>query len=133
MALTVRIVTPDQIIWDQTAQEVILPSSSGLLGVLTNHAPLLTSLDIGVLRIRLDKEWKSIAVMGGFAEVDNNEVKVLVRSAELGENINQEEAQSNLDTAQNALEQAVSSGDSRAKMKATQSVKEAKARLQATV
>lgn len=132
MTLTVRVITPDKIVWDQTAQEVILPSSTGQLGILTDHAPLLTSLDVGVMRVRPDsKEWKSIAVMGGFAEVENNEIKVLVNSAELGETINKEDAQNAVSQAQTALDQASSKGDRRELMKATQQLKKAKARLQA--
>ncbi|BAQ60505.1 ATP synthase epsilon chain [Geminocystis sp. NIES-3708] len=131
MTLTVRVITPDKTVWDQTAQEVILPSSSGQLGILTDHAPLLTNLDIGVIRVRSDKEWKSIAVMGGFAEVEQNEVKILVNGAELGDSINKEEAQNGLAEAQKSLEQATTSGDIRLQMKATQNVKKARARLQA--
>ena len=129
MALTLRVITPDSIVWDDTAQEVILPSSTGQLGILSNHAPLLTSLDIGVLRVRSEKEWKSIAVMGGFAEVENNEVKVLVNTAELGENIDKEEAKNALTAAENAL--ASAEDDTRAKTKATQNMKKARARVQA--
>jgi F-type H+-transporting ATPase subunit epsilon len=133
MTLTVRVITPDKIVWDQTAQEVILPSSSGQLGILTDHAPLLTSLDIGVIRVRPEKEWKSIAIMGGFAEVEQNEVKILVNGAELGDSINKEDAQKALDEAQQSLEQATNSGDRRLQIKATQNMKKAKARLQAAI
>jgi len=131
MTLTVRVITPDKTVWDETAQEVILPSGSGQLGILTDHAPLLTSLDIGVLRVRSDKEWKSIAIMGGFAEVEQNEVKILVNGAELGDSIDKESAQNALAEAQKTLEQATASGDRAKQMKATQGVKKAKARLQA--
>ena len=129
MALTVRVITPDSIVWDDTAQEVILPSSSGQVGILSNHAPLLTSLDIGVLRVRANKDWKSIAVMGGFAEVEDNEVKVLVNTAELGENIDKATAQSELAPAESAL--AAAGDNSSEKIKATQNVRKARARLQA--
>jgi len=132
MTLTVRVITPDKIVWDATAQEVILPSGSGQLGILTDHAPLLTNLDIGVVRVRPDsKEWKSIAVMGGFAEVEQNEVKILVNGAELGDTINKEEAQNALADAQKTLEQATATGDRLKQNKATQMLKKAKARLQA--
>jgi F-type H+-transporting ATPase subunit epsilon len=131
MTLTVRVITPDKTVWDETAQEVILPSGSGQLGILTDHAPLLTSLDIGVLRVRSDKEWKSIAIMGGFAEVEQNEVKILVNGAELGDLIDKESAQNALAEAQKTLEQATASGDRAKQIKATQGVKKAKARLQA--
>lgn len=132
MTLTVRVITPDKIVWDATAQEVILPSGSGQLGILTDHAPLLTNLDIGVVRVRPDsKEWKSIAVMGGFAEVEQNEVKILVNGAELGDTINKEEAQNALADAQKNLEQAIASGDRLKQNKAAQMLKKARARVQA--
>ncbi|AFZ46646.1 ATP synthase F1 subcomplex epsilon subunit [Cyanobacterium stanieri PCC 7202] len=132
MTLTVRVITPDKTVWDQDAQEVILPSGSGQLGILTDHAPLLTNLDIGVLRVRTEKDWKSIAVMGGFAEVENNEVKVLVNGAELGESIDKETAKADLETAQNELQSANASGDRLAQIKANSNYKKARARLQAT-
>ncbi len=132
MTLTVRVITPDKTVWDQDAQEVILPSGSGQLGILTDHAPLLTNLDIGVLRVRTDKDWKSIAVMGGFAEVENNEVKVLVNGAELGESIDKQSAKADLETAENELKSANESGDRLKKIKANSNYKKARARLQAT-
>ena len=67
MALTVRVIAPDKTVWDSEAEEVILPSTTGQLGILAGHAPLLTALDVGVMRIRADKEWVPIALMGGFA------------------------------------------------------------------
>lgn len=87
MALTVRVIAPDKTVWDSEAEEVILPSTTGQLGILAGHAPLLTALDIGVMRVRSDKTWVPIALMGGFAEVDANEVTILVNGAERGENI----------------------------------------------
>ena len=45
MSLNIRVITPDRIIWDATAEEVILPSSTGQLGILKDHAPLLTALE----------------------------------------------------------------------------------------
>lgn len=132
MTLTVRVITPDRTVWDDKAQEVILPSGTGQLGILTDHAPLLTNLDIGVLRVRTDKEWQSIAIMGGFAEVEDNEVKVLVNGAELASTIDREEAQNSFDEAQSQLNEANGKGDRLAILKANSSFKKAKARLQAT-
>ena len=48
MALHISIIAPDRTVWDSNAEEVILPSSTGQLGILRDHAPLLTALDIGV-------------------------------------------------------------------------------------
>ncbi|MER3589726.1 MAG: ATP synthase F1 subunit epsilon, partial [Mastigocladus sp. ERB_26_1] len=76
MPLTVRVISPDKTIWDAAAEEVILPSTTGQLGILTGHAPLLTALDTGVMRVRPSKNqgWTPIALMGGFAEVEEDEV-----------------------------------------------------------
>ena len=52
MSLNVRVITPDKVVIDTTVEEIILPSSTGQLGILTDHAPLLTVVDIGVMRIR---------------------------------------------------------------------------------
>ena len=52
MSLVVRVVAPDKTVWDDEAEEVILPSTTGQLGILGGHAPLLTALDTGVLRVR---------------------------------------------------------------------------------
>jgi len=131
MALTVRVITPDKIVWDEVAQEVILPSTTGQLGILSGHAPLLTALDIGVMRVRPGKDWQAIALMGGFAEVENNEVKVLVNAAELGEVIDREAARTEYTLSQARLEEANKSGDRQKQIQADQALKRARARFQA--
>ena len=133
MSLVVRVVAPDKTVWDDEAEEVILPSTTGQLGILGGHAPLLTALDTGVLRVRSTegaKEWTAIALMGGFAEVDEDEVTILVNGAERGDNIDQAEAEKAYEEAQNAAN-SVSAEDRQAVFKAGQSLKKARARLQA--
>ncbi len=103
MSLVVRVVAPDKTVWDDEAEEVILPSTTGQLGILGGHAPLLTALDTGVLRVRStegSKEWTSIALMGGFAEVEADEVTILVNGAERGDSIDQTEAAKAYEEAQ---------------------------------
>ncbi len=130
MSLNVRVITPDKTVWDAVVDEVILPSTTGQLGILTGHAPLLTALDVGVMRVRPGKEWKAIAVMGGFAEVEDNVVKVLVNGAELGEKIDQQTAKTEFEQSQQTL--ASTSADNRqASIQATQAVKRTRARYQA--
>ncbi|RZM82415.1 ATP synthase F1 subunit epsilon [Leptolyngbya iicbica] len=130
MSLTVRVIAPDKTVWDAEAEEIILPSTTGQLGILGGHAPLMTALDIGVMRVRPEKEWVAIAVMGGFAEVDNDEVTILVRGAEQGSNIDQDEARSAFEAAQTAVN-TVSADDRRASLQAKQELRRARARLQA--
>jgi F-type H+-transporting ATPase subunit epsilon len=129
MSLTVRVIAPDKTVWDGTADEVILPSTTGQVGILTGHAPMITALDVAVMQVKSGKDkWTRIALMGGFAEVDENEVTVLVNGAELGENIDAQEAKSLLAAA----EQRVSSaGSKEEQIEASQAVRKARARLQA--
>ena len=131
MSLTVRVIAPDKTVWDAEAEEVILPSTTGQLGILGGHAPLMTALDVGVMRVRPEKTWVAIALMGGFAEVEEDEVTVLVRGAERGEEIDKEAARSEYETAQ-AQAASVSADDRRASMQARQAVQRARARFQAS-
>ena len=132
MTLTVRVISPDKTVWDAEADEVILPSTTGQLGILSGHAPMLTALDTGVMRVRASKNasWQAIALLGGFAEVDDNEVTILVNSAERGDKINLEEARTAFNTAQSGLNQ-VSADDRKGQFQATQAFKRARARFQA--
>lgn len=134
MSLVVRVVAPDKTVWDDEAEEVILPSTTGQLGILGGHAPLLTALDTGVLRVRSTegaKEWTAIALMGGFAEVDEDEVTILVNGAERGDSIDQAEAEKAYQEAQAAAESTADT-DRQATFKAGQALKKARARLQAS-
>ena len=132
MTLTVRIVAPDKTVWDSEAEEVILPSTTGQLGILTGHAPLLSALDIGVMRVRPGKDWVAIALMGGFAEVENDEVTILVNGAERGDTIERETAREAYTQAQTRLNQVQNSDNRQEKIQATQALKRARARFQAS-
>ncbi len=131
MTLTLRVITPDKTVWDDSVEEIVLPSTTGQVGVLTGHAPLLTALDTGVMRVRPGKDWQAIALMGGFAEVENNEVKVLVNGAEVGDSIDKETARTEFQQAEQNLARA-NQGDNRQELiQATQEFKKARARFQA--
>jgi F-type H+-transporting ATPase subunit epsilon len=97
MSLNVRVITPDKVVWDAMAEELILPSSTGQLGILTDHAPLLTALDIGVMRLKSDAGWTSIVLMEGFAEVEDNKVTILCNGAQEGSSIDLKTAQEELE------------------------------------
>jgi F-type H+-transporting ATPase subunit epsilon len=131
MPLTVRVVAPDKTVWDATAEEVVLPSTTGQLGILTGHAPLMTALDTGVMRVRANKDWVAIALMGGFAEVDHDEVTVLVNGAERGDTIELEAARIKYNEATTKLEQLRSGDDATAKLQAERAMRRARARFQA--
>ncbi len=130
MTLTVRVIAPDKTVWDSTAEEVVLPSTTGQLGILSGHAPLLTALDTGVMRVRPGKEWVAIALMGGFAEVEADEVTILVNGAERGDKIDLDAARTAYNEAEARMNQ-VQSGSRQEQIQALQALKRARARLQA--
>ncbi|KAK8305851.1 hypothetical protein V6Z11_D03G088800, partial [Gossypium hirsutum] len=78
----------------------------GQIGVLPNHAPISTAVDIGILRIRLNDQWLTMALMGGFARIGNNEITILVNDAEKGSDIDTQEAEQALEIAEANLRKA---------------------------
>ena len=132
MSLTLRVLAPDKSVFDSSADEVILPSTTGLIGILPGHISMVTALDIGVLRVLKEGKWNSICLMGGFAEVEDNEVTVLVNGAELGSNINPTAAEAELEKAKSELNKIESQNNPTEKVKAQQNLSRARARLQAT-
>jgi len=132
MTLTLRVLAPDQSVYDGAADEVILPSTTGQMGILPGHVAMLAALDTGVLRVREAGNWKAIALMGGFAEVENNEVTVLVNAAELASSIDATAAERELEAAQQAAAALEGQPDSTEKVKAQQALSRARARFQAT-
>ena len=132
MSLTLRVVAPDQSVFDDTADEIILPSTTGLLGVLPGHISMVTAIDFGVLRVLRNGNWDSIALTGGFAEVESNEVTVLVNKAEMGKNIDSVKAEAELEQAKNQLNQTQEKETSPMKIKAKETLNQAKAWFQAS-
>ncbi|CAH1421622.1 unnamed protein product [Lactuca virosa] len=93
MTLNLYVLTPNRIVWDLEVKEIILSTNSGQIGVLPNHAPITTSVDIGILRIRLNDQWLTMALMGGFARIGNNKITILVNDAEKNGETDPQEAQ----------------------------------------
>jgi F-type H+-transporting ATPase subunit epsilon len=132
MTFNLRILSPDKSVFDGIADEVILPSTNGQMGILTGHVSMLTALDDGVLRVREGNNWQSIALMGGFAEVDANEVTVLVNGAEMAQDIDSAKAERELEAAIEAVAALENQPTSPAKVKALQTLSQARARVAAT-
>ena len=129
MNINICIITPDEIFLNQSIDEVILPTNTGQMGVLANHAPLITALDIGVMLMRIGKEWKSLVLMGGFALVKQNQITVLVNEIETEENIDIAGAEKAFLIAKQNFENATSA---KQKVETNFAYKRARARLQAT-
>ncbi len=89
-----EVVTAERTVFDEDVDMVVAPGSEGQLGILPNHAPLITSLTFGELVIhRRDQEDAFIAIGGGFIEVRPDHVTILADSAERAEEIDLERAE----------------------------------------
>ena len=128
MSLNVRVITPDKVVWDAATEELILPSSTGQIGILADHAPLLTALDIGVMKLKSNGGWTSIVLMEGFAEVEENKVTILCNGAEEGSSIDLKTPQEELEKVTLLVDEATTKKE---KIEATIELRKAKARLQA--
>jgi len=127
MRLQICILTPDCIFRNEEVDELILPTSTGQIGVLADHAPLITALDIGPILLRCQSKWTSLALIGGFSLVQNNQVTILVNEAVSVSRVNRNEVEKELREAEDRLNQV--SGE-KEKVEATFAFKRARARFQ---
>lgn len=128
MSLNIRVIAPDGLIWDTRVDEVVLPSLTGQLGILKGHAPLITALEIGILRIKVNSSWTPIIVLGGFAVIKNDEVVVLISGIEEMSKQDYSQAKELLNQATRNLDSAKTTKE---KIDASQEMKIASSRLQA--
>jgi len=128
MSLNIKIIAPDRTVWETEADEAILPSSTGQVGILQGHAPLLTALDTGVMRVRINDKWVPLALMGGFVEVENDNLTLLINAAEQGSKIDVTKAEADLEKAIALSNQASSPKEI---LESKKNIKKARARLQA--
>jgi F-type H+-transporting ATPase subunit epsilon len=102
--IKLEIVTPERLLLSEEVDEVIAPGHLGEFGVLPEHTPFVTLLDIGILKYRIGADETQVAVSGGFAEVLEDKVVILARTAEFGEEIDVERAKRALEKAEKTLE-----------------------------
>lgn len=94
--LQLRIVTPLRLVLDEQVTEVTAPGTAGQFGVLPRHCTFLSSLEIGPLSFKDDRGNHTVAVRGGFAEVNNDVMTVLADAAQFPEEIDAATAEAEL-------------------------------------
>ena len=104
MALHLEIVTPERLAYSEDIDSVTLPGVEGELGVLPGHAPLVSMLGVGELRIKRGGTEESFAIVGGFLQVRPDKVVVMAETADLASDIDLERAQEARRDAERALE-----------------------------
>jgi ATP synthase F1 epsilon subunit len=127
MRLQVCILTPDCVFQKEEIDELILPTRTGQIGILNNHASLITALDIGLIIARSQSNWKTLALIGGFALIQKNQVTILVNEAVTASSVEEDEVKKTLDEANNRLSQVV---EEKRKVEAVFAYKRARARYQ---
>ena len=104
MPLLLEIVTPERLAYSDMVDSVQLPGVEGELGVLPHHAPLVSMLGVGELRIRKGGPEESFAIVGGFLQVRPDKVVVMAETADMASEIDLEKAQHAKREAEQALE-----------------------------
>ncbi len=100
----IEIATPERLLAQEKAVRSQIPAKDGYIGVLPDHAALLSELGIGALTYTTPEDPRfSIAVCGGFLEIKDNVVRVLTDVAEKGHEIDASQAEKDLKQAQDAM------------------------------
>jgi F-type H+-transporting ATPase subunit epsilon len=88
LMIKLEIVTPEKMALSETVEMVTIPTVSGEIGILPNHAPLISALQAGILAYTKGATVNRLVVSGGFVEVGVNTVSVLAEIAEAPDEIN---------------------------------------------
>ena len=111
MPLRVQIVTAEREVFaDDAVDMVVAPGADGVVGILPRHAPLLTTLLPGVVRIKHGGTEQAMAVGGGFLQVARNNVLILADTAEREDEVDEARAEEARRRARETLAEAVISG-----------------------
>jgi F-type H+-transporting ATPase subunit epsilon len=97
--LTVTVISPEKQIFSGPAEYVNIPGSIGYFGVLVNHSPIVSELEIGILEIKNEGKTLKVVIDGGFAEVKSNQIKILTNGGDVKENIDVNRAEADLEKA----------------------------------
>ena len=107
MTIRCEIVSQDRMVYEGDADIVVLPGSAGEMGILPHHAPLLTTLKYGFIKVRQQGQEQVFTVAGGVAEVQPQIVTVLADAAENIEEIDETRAEQARERAQEMLAKGV--------------------------
>jgi F-type H+-transporting ATPase subunit epsilon len=108
--ITLEIITPDEKVLSTEATQVVLPTESGEVGILTGHIPLVTKIVAGELKVIKEGETEFIAVDHGFAKILGNTISVLTEAAIDVKEIDLSEVESAQVRAEEALRTAEEEG-----------------------
>jgi len=126
--MKLKIITQERVVFDDEVDEIYTKTTDGEIGILKNHVPIMTSLEIGVTRAKKDGVTKYFTTMDGILQFKDEECTILTSIAEQGEEIDELRAKEALERAQQKLREAKTRIDSK---RADAAIARAKARLKA--
>ena len=123
-----EIVTPERVVFDDEVEMVVARAIDGDIGVMAGHTPLVTALETSVLKIEMGEGDIPVPISDGFMEVKPDKINVIVRTAELPEEIDVERAREAKERAERRLREERQRID---EARAEAALERAKARLAA--
>jgi F-type H+-transporting ATPase subunit epsilon len=131
MPLRVQIVTAEREVFAEDAVDmVVAPGSEGVVGILPRHAPLLTTLQPGVVRIKKGGSEEAMAVGGGFLQVARDQVLILADTAERADEVDEARAEEGRRRARETLAESIVSGQRLQAESARFAIRREEARIQ---
>ena len=102
---TLSVVTPERVFYEDDVASIVAPGTVGYLGISSNHAPIITSLQPGKLTIKDSKGSEiTLAISGGFLENSGNRCTILADSAEFADDIDLDRAKESLERAKQRIQ-----------------------------
>lgn len=109
--ILLEIITPKKTVFNEKVDVLEAPAVDGLIGILPRHAPLITALKTGVIRVKQETNERYISVSEGIMDVKPDQVNIVARTAELPEEIDVERAKKAKERAEERLEETSSKID----------------------
>ena len=125
-----KIITHERVVFDEDIDELYTKTIDGEIGILKNHVPLMTALDIGITKTVKNGEVKFFTTMGGVLQFKDDEALILTTTAERGDEIDVTRAKDALKRAQARLAEVQAETDAK---RAEAAIARATARLKATL
>ncbi len=106
-----RVISQERVLFEGSAESVVAPAANGQLGILPQHAPLMAALGNGVLKIRSGRQKTYYAVFGGFIQVKDNRLIMLVDKATAGADIDTAKAEKEIAVLKTKLQAGDTKGE----------------------
>ncbi len=128
--MKLKIITHEKIVFEGEVDELLLHTTSGQIGILKDHIPITTSLEIGVTKVKIGEKYKYFATMGGIFQFKDNSATILTDVCECSEDIDVARANAAKERAQARLNEKNAEIDAQ---RAQAALARALARLQAAI